>query len=350
MEGGYLNNLSYDSDHRNRHQDKEHYVNPLQETEASETKISMSEASKQRERPIHTRTRLNSYEQAHVSRDMLEQMQRSYIMASTGPGSSHNDLFIDETSVAKKTTLRWIAAGLITILLLILIITVGMAVLLAFLFFQNELRFGSPSMAQVALSENLNSVMQDIDFLFDEIQRLEENMNVSNDVIFASNEAISILSNLLLITTTKNLTTIEVMNTLVNQLNQLTVSTQNNFSDSASQLSTIQDELHALDRKVSSLERQLRAAQNDVTDSVNSLQTTINNITNRLSFPVNLYQNCRQDTSSCNITTFRDTRLFCSTRALVINMEVSIYYVLRLAFHHNIIMVYSVREWLRHSF
>lgn len=314
MEDNYLNNLSYATDLRSNCQRQEHYVNPLQEAETSETEFSMSERSTERERPIQTRTRLDSYEQAHVSREMLQQMQQSYL-ASTG--SSHNGLFLDENSVVKKRTLRLIVVGLITILLLILIIVIGVVVALVFLFLQTELRFRSPTLAQVIFEENVNRATQDIEILFNIIQRFDENMNVSNEVF-------AVFSKLL--TASNNFTAIETINTLIDELNQLRVTTQNNFSESISQLRSIQDELQALNHRVLSLENQLRVAQNDAISSnfqVNGLQTIINNITNQLSSPVNLYQNCQQDTSSCNITTFRDTRLFCSTSALAINIEVS---------------------------
>ena len=324
--------LMHSIDRRNKRQRQEHHVNHLQETDASDSEVSVSETSTQRGRQNRGQARLDSYEQAHVSREMLQNMQQSYMM-NTG---SHNDLFLDEKSIVNKRTLRWIISGLIIIiLLLILIIVLAAIAAVVFVFIQSELHFASSPQQNAtatsaqsvsAQSVHVQSVIQDIEFLFDEIQRLEENMNVSNIVIFASNEAIPILStqiNQLIHTTNDNILAIE---RLFNQLNQLTHSTQNNFSIAIPNLSTVQTDVRDLRNRMSNIETQLTTVQRNITNIhsvTNGMQMSINTINNQLSSPVNLYQNCRQDTSTCNLTTFRDTRLFCSTSAMPINIQVS---------------------------
>ena len=93
-----------------------------------------------------------------------------------------------------------------------------------------------------------------------------------------------------------------------------------------SRLTDVEDDITVLDMSLLNHENLLRSTQSNLTTlqgQTNGLVTSVNNINGRLTTLVNVYQNCREDTSVCNIMTLRDTRLFCSTSALLKNLEVS---------------------------
>ena len=93
-----------------------------------------------------------------------------------------------------------------------------------------------------------------------------------------------------------------------------------------SRLTDVEDDITVLDTSLLNHKNLLRSTQSNLTTlqgQTNGLVTSVNNINGRLTTLVNVYQNCREDTSVCNITTLRDTRLFCGTSALLTNLEVS---------------------------
>ena len=92
------------------------------------------------------------------------------------------------------------------------------------------------------------------------------------------------------------------------------------------QLSTTQTNVTTLNIQVGNLQYQLSATQTDlasVSSRVTGLQTSVNN---HLSSPgpVNLYQNCHQDTTSCSISSLinDNRRLLCTTSSLEANITV----------------------------
>ena len=309
----------YDRSNHQHHQ--EYYINPRERIlDVSETEFSESETSERRERPSRTRPRLDSYQQAHVSREMLQQMERSYRLNG---GMSDSNISLDEKPKIKKRTLLYVIAGLLAILLIILTLLLASTGLVIFIFWKGFVEFPTSSLQQSTVTtQDLVGYTTQVDGLYNEVEYLQEITNISTLEINALIAQLSDLQEII----NSNFATVEAISTLTDQLNQLSDITKRNITTVDSQINTVQSETVALNDRISRLDSQLSTIQNDVTtvqSQANGLQTSINNVNSRLESPVNLYQNCRQDTSVCNITTFRDTRLFCSTMAILRDIEVS---------------------------
>ena len=87
----------------------------------------------------------------------------------------------------------------------------------------------------------------------------------------------------------------------------------------------ITDGVNTANQQIGQIQYQLNTTRSDVA-AVNSRLTSVQtSINNRLNSPVNLYQNCRHDSTSCNY--FRaindNRRLFCSTPSTPANITVS---------------------------
>ena len=340
---------------------EEYYVNPAQQKDVSETDFSESVTTNHHpdDEGESTQARLNSYQQAQLpSRTRLQQMQQSYLLSG---GNSESDLFLDEDSKSgvRKRRLCCIVAGLLVIQFLMLVISLATIAALAFTFWKSILEHPTRSLDQAITVDHVDHLSRQIDACFDEVDRLDE-------VLYVSNEDISVLRdqlNHLIEITHSNFATIEAINLLINQLDQLTENTQNNFTLAFSQVSSLQNDVDALNSQATSLQSQIMAAQSDVASlhnqadgletsvsnvnsqvtslqsrimtaqsdvaslhsQANGLETSVSNVNSRLSSPVNLYQNCQQENSTCNITASLDNRLFCNTRAIRIDTEVSIY-------------------------
>ena len=79
-------------------------------------------------------------------------------------------------------------------------------------------------------------------------------------------------------------------------------------------------QLNSLQSSVSSL----NAANGATTTQLNSLQTSVNSLTTRVNSPVNLYQNCIQETGSCtNYERGSVYWTYCITPTLPVNKSVS---------------------------
>ena len=306
------------SNHQN-HQD--YYSDPRQRIlDVSETEFSESETSEMRERPSsRTRPRLDSYEQAHVSREMLQQMERSYRLNG---GMSGSNISLDDKPKIKKRTLICVIVGLLAIMLIMLTLLLATTALVIYIFWVGFVEFPGSSLQQSSVTiQHLIGYTTQVDELFNEVEHLQEITNTSTVEINALIAQLSELQGVIHI----NFATVEAIDALTNQLFQLSNSTRHSITTVESQINTVYSETVSLNDHISRLDGQLNTMQNDVTtvqSQTSGLQTSINNVNSRLESPVNLYQNCRQDTSICNITTFRDTRLFCSTMAILRDIEV----------------------------
>ena len=313
MENGHQ---MYDRSNR-----EEYYTDPQQRIlDVSETDLSESETSERRERPSQHRSRLDSYQQAHVSREMLQQMERSYRLNG---GMSDSNISLDDKPKTKKKTLIYVIAGLLAIMLIMLVLLLASSALVVYIFWIGFVEFPSSSLQQSAVTpQQLVGYTTQVDELHNEVAHLHEITNVSTLEINALIAQFSELQ----ATVNSNFAMVEAIDALANQLNQLSEITKRNISTVDSQINTVQSEIVILNDHISRLDGQISTIRNDVTTvqgQASGLQTSMNNIDSRLESPVNLYQNCRQDTSVCNITTFRDTRLFCSTMAILREIEVS---------------------------
>ena len=208
---------------------------------------------------------------------------------------------------------------------------------IVFLYWRSEVQFISPSIDEAI------SAQQVINFET-EIDSLSQNVNFTMDVILSVNLQLNHLIEL----TQNSFGTIDAMIAAINQLDNRSLINRDNLTTALSQLNTVRNDVTALNIQVPaihvqldsihgdvttlnalvpSLENQIRQAQSNlilVQTQTSGLVTSVSNINNRLTTLVNIYQNCREDRSVCNITTLRDTRLFCSTSALLTNIEVSI--------------------------
>ena len=294
-------------------------INRGQGTDVSETDLSGSEISDRRERQSGVRTRLNSHQQAQIQRALLHQMQRSY---NLNGGMSDSDISLDEKQKSKKRTMCYIVAGMLSILLIMLIILLATTAMVIFIFWKGFLEFPTPSSDQPIGPEQLVGYTTQVDALFDEVVYLHQSVN---DTTREINALIVQLGDLYQIVD-GGYTSNRGTNALKSQLNQLSATTRSNISLVKSKIDAISSNTSSLNNSISHLDGQLGTIQNDlisVQNQASSLQSSINDINNRLDSPVNLYRNCRQDTALCNITTLRDTRLFCSTTAILRDIEVS---------------------------
>ena len=113
-------------------------------------------------------------------------------------------------------------------------------------------------------------------------------------------------------------------------------SVDNGVTELQGQLTTIQTNVTTLYTQMNSLRQQFTTAQTNVamvSSQATSLQATLNN---HLSSPIQLYSNCRQDTTSCSVSTLLndERRLLCSTPSLSANITVGQQYVDLLAKPH----------------
>ena len=251
---------------------------------------------------------------------MLQQMERSYRLNG---GMSDSNISLDDKPKIKKRILLYVVAGLLAILLIILALLLASTGLVIFIFWKGFVEFPTSSLQQSTVTtQELMGYTTQVDGLYNEVEYLREITNMSTLEINALIAQLTELQEIV----NSNFATVEAINTLTDQLNQLSDITKRNITTVDSQINTIQSETVALNDHTSQLDGQLSTIQNDLTtvqSQANGLQTSINNINSRLESPVNLYQNCRQDTSVYNITTFRDTWLFCSTMVILRGMEVS---------------------------
>ena len=120
----------------------------------------------------------------------------------------------------------------------------------------------------------------------------------------------------------------------LNRTNGAAVTQLNSLQSSVSSLNTTNQstttQLNSLQSSVSTLESVLNSlSPGQVVTTVNaisSLQSSVNSLTTRVNSPVNLYQNCTQETESCTSTQSGSAyRKFCTTPSLPVNKSVSCY-------------------------
>ena len=96
------------------------------------------------------------------------------------------------------------------------------------------------------------------------------------------------------------------------------MSNRSNATSLEDQLTTIQTNANTLSTQLNNLGQQLNLTQSNVT-LVSNLATTLQvSLNNHLSSPLELYQNCHQDITSCSVTRLinNNRRIFCSTPSL----------------------------------
>ena len=105
-----------------------------------------------------------------------------------------------------------------------------------------------------------------------------------------------------------------MLNISTSQLNSLRT-TWDSHSTAMAQLNSLQTVVNGLN-----------TVQHSTTSHLNSLQSSVNTITDRVNSPVNLYQNCTEETRSCTISTSSSSNYYwryCTTPSLAINSTVS---------------------------
>ncbi len=158
--------------------------------------------------------------------------------------------------------------------------------------------------AAIALSVYaLVSSNQGMDSLMKEIQELKMQLNKTKE---ASETEIAKLK--------RDLTRIETdgLNTLT-ATNNATMALLNSLQSSVSSLNTANEatmtQLNSLQSSVSSL----NTANGATTTQLNSLQSSVSSLTTRVNSPVNLYQNCIQETESCTVASYPANSKACVT-------------------------------------
>ena len=237
-------------------------------------------------------------------------------------------------------------AAIIAVLILLLVMLLGVIASIVFLYWRSGIQFITPSTDEAISAQQVIHFETEIESLYQNVDSIEENMNFTMDVILSVNFQLNHLIEL----TQNSFTTIDAIIDAINELNR-TLITRDNLTTVLNQLNTVRNDVTALNIQVPAIDIQLDSVQGDVTTlntlvpslenqirqaqsnltmvqtQTSGLVTSVNNINSRLTTMVNIYQNCREDRSVCNITTLRDTRLFCSTSALFTNIEVSIVYI-----------------------
>ena len=93
-------------------------------------------------------------------------------------------------------------------------------------------------------------------------------------------------------------------------------------------VSALQENTATLTRQIVELENKLNQTHNTAMAQLSSLQSSMNTLTTRVNSPMNLYQNCTEETRSCSLLpTSRSTTNYwrwCDTARLPINRTVSI--------------------------
>lgn len=97
----------------------------------------------------------------------------------------------------------------------------------------------------------------------------------------------------------------EHVNSLFAAMTSLNMDTQNNITQLAIQVATDQD---------------------TTTSQLSSLQSSVNNLDTRISSPINIYENCTEESTNCTADTFPHDRLYrtgCDTLGIPLNRKVS---------------------------
>ena len=106
--------------------------------------------------------------------------------------------------------------------------------------------------------------------------------------------------------------------TLTRQIVELENKLNQTHNTAMTQLSSLQSSVNTLNTYKSTS-----------TARLSSLQSSVNTLTTRVNSPVNLYQNCSQETRSCTNSASGSTYVkYCVTPSLHINITVSIVYLI----------------------
>ena len=106
--------------------------------------------------------------------------------------------------------------------------------------------------------------------------------------------------------------------TLTRQIVELENKLNQTHNTAMTQLSSLQSSMNTLN-----------AYKSTSTSELSSLQSSVNTLTTRVNSPVNLYQNCSQETRSCTNSASGSTYAkYCTTPPLHINITVSILYLI----------------------
>ena len=144
---------------------------------------------------------------------------------------------------------------------------------------QVEGNIGDLILVQSNLQRNLNATQSNLTQVRHEIGNVQNQLNTTGDKLELVNERATVLQGQLT-TTQANMTT---LNMQVNTLRQQLTTTESNLTLVSSQAANIQASLN-----------------------------------NHLRSPIELYQNCRQDTTSCSVSILANNnrRLYCNTPSL----------------------------------
>ncbi|XP_064402165.1 uncharacterized protein LOC135347949 isoform X2 [Halichondria panicea] len=172
----------------------------------------------------------------------------------------------------------------------------------------------------VSSNQGMNNLMQ-------EIQELKLQLNKTKEASEAN------IAQLMNVTDNRFMTQLNNLESSVSSLNTAngaTMTQLNNLESLVSSLNTANEatmtQLNSLESSVSSL----NTANGATTTQLNSLQSSVGSLTTRVNSPVNLYQNCIQETRSCTLTQSDDVNWrACGTTTLPVDK--SGYYTLSMA-------------------
>ncbi len=187
-----------------------------------------------------------------------------------------------------------------------------------------ELREKSASKSKVddELSHLSSTVKSNFRQLLTDFQHLENEVVLNNsrkiDGVYSEVNAVNdrLQSSVSSLNTANGGTTTQ-LNSLQSSVSSLNAAN----GATTTQLNSLQSSVNSLNTTTMT---QLNSLQSSTTTQLNSLQTSVNSLTTRVNSPVNLYQNCIQETRSCTNAQFGSVYWnYCITPALPVNKSVS---------------------------
>ncbi len=160
----------------------------------------------------------------------------------------------------------------------------------------------------------LVSSNQGMDILMQEIQELKLQLNKTKEESEAD-----------FVKLKKEFTQLETEG--LNTLSTAIDANMEQFTSLQSSVSSLNTTNGATTTQLNSLEssvRFLNTASRSTTNQLNSLQLSVSSLTTRVNSPVNLYQNCIQETRSCTNTSGSGYLKSCTTSSLTVNKSVSL--------------------------
>ncbi len=163
-----------------------------------------------------------------------------------------------------------------------------------------------------------------------QLNSLQSSENFLNSANEATTTQLNSLQSSVSSLNTANGATMTQLNSLQSSVNSLNtangaITTQLNSlqSSTTTQLNSLQSLVSSLNTANGATTTQLNSLQSSTTTQLNSLQSLVSSLTTRVNSPVNLYQNCIQETQSCTITSGILFFTVCTTPSLPVNKSVS---------------------------